>query len=265
VNLRWHQGAPWQAGQSPLPRAPRQPRPVPMIHRFVSVLCAVLALNVCLEAAEEKPATPPAEPAPAKTAPAKTAPAEPAPAEPTPDKPTPAKPTPDKPAPPAKPVSQEIFFEAALNGDVAGIRAALAGGTKAGQADEAGRTALMLASFNGHTEIARLLLQAGAPIDARDKTKRTALMYGSTAANLELVGLLLKKKAKVNLKDGQESWTPLMFAAAEGQTGVISLLLKAGADPHAKDVDGEDAALFARSKGHLETATIIEAAKAAKK
>ena len=144
------------------------------------------------------------------------------------------------------------------------IRDALSRGTKAGQAGPDGRTALMLASFNGHTASARLLLEAGAPVDARDQIQRTALMYGCTGANLELVGLLIENKAEVNLVDGEESWTPLMFAAAEGQSGVVSLLLAAGADPHAKDVDGEDAALFARSKGHLETATIIETAKKGK-
>jgi ankyrin repeat protein len=52
-----------------------------------------------------------------------------------------------------------------------------------------------------------------------------------------------------------------MFAAAEGQTGVVQILLDAGADPLAADVDGEDAELFARHKGHPETADLIRAAK----
>ena len=38
-------------------------------------------------------------------------------------------------------------------------------------------------------------------------------------------------------------------------------MLDAGADPLAADVDGEDAELFARHKGHPETADLIRAAK----
>jgi len=163
--------------------------------------------------------------------------------------------------PAAKPVEQAAFFEASLNGDLDVVRDAIARQTDVNQTDPDSRTALMLACFNGHTKICRLLLEAKAKIDARDGTARTALMYAATGPHEECVSLLVEHKADVNLADGVENWTPLMFAAAEGQTGVVRILLAAGADASAKDVDGEDAEMFARSKGHADLAKMIAEAR----
>jgi len=159
-------------------------------------------------------------------------------------------------------VSEDAFFQAALDGKIEKVREGLAGGIKPGLAGkEDKRTALMLAAFNGHTAIIRLLVEAKADVNARDAIDRTALMYAATGPYGETVRYLLDHGAKVNLADNNEHWTPLMFAAAEGQTAVVRMLLEAGAAPGAVDVDGEDAALFAKSKGHAETAALIEAAK----
>ena len=160
------------------------------------------------------------------------------------------------------PVPMESFFKAALDGDLATVKQALAVPGVANQADPDGRTALMLAAFNGHTEIAALLLDAGARIDTRDQTGRTALMYAASGENEVTVALLIKRRAGVNLADSEEHWTPLMFAAAEGQADVVRRLLDAGADPTAADIDGEDSVLFARSRGYPAVADLIAQAKA---
>ena len=55
---------------------------------------------------------------------------------------------------------------------------------------------------------------------------RTALMYAASGPNPETVQLLLEKKADPNLVDQAEKFTALMFAAAEGQTRVVQILLK---------------------------------------
>jgi ankyrin repeat protein len=170
-------------------------------------------------------------------------------------------PPPGSSEPAAKPVEQKPFFDASLNGDLEAVREAIARQTDVNQTDADGRTALMLACFNGHTAICKELLAAKAEVDVRDKTGRTALMYAATGANEETVSLLVEHKADVNLSDGGEHWTPLMFAAAEGQTGVARILLAAGADADAKDVDGEDAVMFARDNGHAELAQMISEAK----
>jgi len=150
-------------------------------------------------------------------------------------------------------------MDSALNGNVEAIALALEAGINPDLTDENGRTPLMLASFNGHTEIAERLLEAGARVDLRDSTNRTAFMFACTGPNLKLVTLLHRRGANVNDIDSHESWTPLMFAAAEGHRDVVQYLLNNGANPTAEDVDGETAATFARQRGFAEVAAMIEA------
>jgi ankyrin repeat protein len=165
------------------------------------------------------------------------------------------------PAAPAG-ITMEAFAKAALDGDLATVKQALAQPDAANYADPDGRTALMLAAFNGHTGVVALLLDSGAKIDTRDQIQRTALMYACSGANDDTVALLVKRGAGVNLADNEQRWTPLMFAAAEGHIGVARILLDAGADPAAADIDGEDSIMFARSKNFTELADLIAKAKA---
>ena len=157
------------------------------------------------------------------------------------------------------PIPIEFIMDSALNGNVEAIALALEAGINPDLTDENGRTPLMLAAFNGHTEIAERLLEAGARVDLRDSTNRTAFMFACTGPNLKLVKLLHRRGANINDIDSHESWTPLMFAAAEGYSDVVQYLLSNGANPKAEDVDGETAATFARQRGFAEVAALIEA------
>lgn len=157
------------------------------------------------------------------------------------------------------PIPIEFIMDSALNGNVEAIALALEAGINPDLTDENGRTPLMLAAFNGHTEIAERLLEAGARVDLRDSTNRTAFMFACTGPNLKLVTLLHRRGGRINDIDSHESWTPLMFAAAEGHRDVVQYLLSNGANPKAEDVDGETAATFARQRGFAEVAAMIEA------
>ena len=157
------------------------------------------------------------------------------------------------------PIPIEFIMDSALNGNVEAISLALEAGIDPNIIDENGRTPLMLAAFNGHTEIAERLLEAGARLDLRDSTNRTAFMFACTGPNLKLITILHRRGASVNDIDSHESWTPLMFAAAEGHSDVVQYLLDNNADPNAADVDGETAAMFAQSRGFPEVAAMIQA------
>jgi hypothetical protein len=154
-------------------------------------------------------------------------------------------------------VDISAFFDAALNGNLAAVEQAIEAGMNINATDEEQRSALMLASFNGHAPVAKMLLKKGATLGARDSNGRTALMFAATGANLETVGLLIANGAQIDAVDTAEKFTPLMFAAAEGQVEVVQVLLKHKADPNLRDIDGDTAQDFASRNGHAEVVRLL--------
>ena len=72
------------------------------------------------------------------------------------------------------------------------------------------------------------------------------------------VRVLLEHKADPLLADREERFTALMFAAAEGQTEVVRMLLSHGSDPSMVDVDGDTALDFAMKNGHSEAVALLK-------
>ena len=155
--------------------------------------------------------------------------------------------------------SPTALHEAALRGDAAAVQSALAAGLDVNGADEEGRTALMLAAFDGHTGAVYLLLRRGARVDSQDAAGRTALMYAASGPNTPTVQRLLAAAPTVDLRDREEHFTALMFAAAEGQADNVRALLQARADPTLTDVDGDTAHKFALERGFPAVAALLEA------
>lgn len=150
---------------------------------------------------------------------------------------------------PTAPVNDSIF-EAALSGLRPEVIAMLDKGVDINAQDEDGRTVLMYASFNGHSELIRDLLLRGAKVNLQDVNGRTALMLAASGPFPDAVKLLLDHNSDPNIIDKEEHFTALMYAAAEGQLEVAKLLMKYHADPRMKDIDGDDALIFARDNGH---------------
>jgi len=61
-----------------------------------------------------------------------------------------------------------------------------------------------------------------------------------------------------DMVDGEEHYTAIMYAAAEGHLDVVKILLDSNADPTIKDIDGDDAATFALNNDHKEVADMIQ-------
>jgi len=156
------------------------------------------------------------------------------------------------------PAKELAMQEAALNGDATTMKNLIGEGVNVNATDQENRTALMYASFNGHTGIAEMLIESGAILSLRDASGRTALLYAATGPFAETVKLLLEHNADPNIVDAVEAFTPLMHAAAEGQLEVVKVLLEYGADVSKKDVDGENAYMFALAKGHTEVAELLK-------
>jgi uncharacterized protein len=153
------------------------------------------------------------------------------------------------------------IHQAALDGNFSQVSMLLERGTDVNQKDADNRTALMYAAFNGHIEIMKVLMKKGADLNLCDNYGRTALMMASSGTNPAAVKLLLDNQADPNLADKEEHFTAIMYAAAEGQLEVVKILISYRADPTLKDIDGDDALIFAVNNNHKEVAQFLRSIK----
>ena len=106
-------------------------------------------------------------------------------------------------------------------------------------ANRYGVTPLYLAAFNGNAAMIRLLLDAGADPNAVDPTGETTLMTAAAAGTAEAVRVLLDRGADVNATDPSFQQTALMVAVRENHPDVVALLVDRGADVSARTRVGE--------------------------
>lgn len=76
----------------------------------------------------------------------------------------------------------------------------------------------------------------------------------------ERVRILLEAGANVNATD-KDGWTPLMIAAAAGNTITVHVLVDAGADVDAS-AQGQTASMLAAENRHFEIVELLERARA---
>ena len=110
----------------------------------------------------------------------------------------------------------------------------------------AGETALMLAALKGEMDVLRVLLARGAAVNP---SGWTPLHYAASGDSLPAVQELLAHGAEVDARAPNHLRTPLMMAALHAGEDVIQALLKAGADPAARDRSGQTAADLAALGG----------------
>jgi ankyrin repeat protein len=178
-------------------------------------------------------------------------------------------------------LSAQELLRATGNGELAGVRAALASGTDVNETNDEGWTALMLAALHDEPEIAEVLIEAGADVTHRDSAGVSALTIAKAASAERIVELLraagatesleerldtavragdreevqalIDQGADVDALDTDDYQTPLMTALDLGQLEVFLTLVEAGASPTVQgtgiETTGESALRLAARKG----------------
>ena len=186
---------------------------------------------------------------------------------------------------------------AAEQGDLERVQQLLAQGASVTAQDEQGRTALIAAAYQNNLPIADLLIQAGADVNTQDNTRQSAYLIATSEGYLDLLLRTLQAGADVHSKDSYNGtgliraaerghveiiqellktdidvnhvnnlgWTALLEAIILGDgglrhTGVVWLLIQAGADVNLADSNGITPLAHARQRGFQQIVEILDAA-----
>lgn len=96
--------------------------------------------------------------------------------------------------------------------------------------NEFGANPLTEAARLNDQRLVTMLLDAGAKVDSANPDGETALMLAIKNGNQQMAETLINKGANVNQVEQFHKQTPLMYAAANSQAGIVKLLLAKGAD-----------------------------------
>ncbi|KAJ8132800.1 hypothetical protein O1611_g824 [Lasiodiplodia mahajangana] len=123
--------------------------------------------------------------------------------------------------------------------------------------DRGGRTPLFYAVLFDRSEAIQRLLQAKADPNFLDKNGKSPLHWAAKQGNTEAVELLVKYGTDVNRPD-DDGQTPLMFAAMNNHYDTIAILLDAEAAIDTRDSINEQSAVsFAAENGHTKVVELL--------
>ena len=149
---------------------------------------------------------------------------------------------------------------AAHRDDPALVDLLLEAGAAVDAADDHGVTPLQTAAENASVAMVDRLLAAGADVDATQTSGLTALMIAARTGDARVLSLLLKHGADVDAATIETRSTALMWAVAEAHPDSVRALLDAGANPHASTAAGFTPLLFAARNGDIPMARLLFAA-----
>jgi len=175
----------------------------------------------------------------------------------------------------AKVTGETALMTCSRTGNPAAVRALLARGADVNASESrGGQTALMWALAAKHANVAGLLVERGASVKARSKTRKalevavrynaggvgdqlpyrepkggfTPLLFAAQQGDIESARMLLAAGADIE-DAAPEDGTPLLLASASGQEAMAMFLLEKGANPNAVDGFGMTALHYAMGKG----------------
>jgi ankyrin repeat protein len=157
----------------------------------------------------------------------------------------------------------KTIFDAIETGDVDEV-GRLATTETVNAAGRGNVTPLMVAARLGRSAIVAKLLEVGAAVDAIDDRGYTALFHGcydpdEDRGHPEVVELLLGAGADKEAAIGY-GVRPLMYAAGNGEAGVVQVLLRGGADPLARNEVGRTALMMVKDRDYVDVINILHEA-----
>ena len=145
------------------------------------------------------------------------------------------------------------LLKAVNAGDVPTVAGFIDKGLDPNTTDREGQTLLMTASRLGHLELVKLLVARKASVTRRNPYGDTALMFAALKGQVAVAQFLITHGGQVN----QTGWAPLHYAAFEGRTEMVKLLLSKGAEKDAVAPNGYSSLMLAARNGHLEAARML--------
>ena len=127
--------------------------------------------------------------------------------------------------------------------------------TDPNQLNAKGESVLMLAALKGNLQLVDKLIKKGGDVN---KTGWTPLHYAASNGHTDIISLLLEKNAYIDAESPNGS-TPLMMAAMYGSTAAVKLLLQEGADTSIKNQRELTALDFAKRGNRPDAAEAIAA------
>ncbi|RHY15915.1 hypothetical protein DYB30_008741 [Aphanomyces astaci] len=114
-----------------------------------------------------------------------------------------------------------MYLDAAKMGDTHTLQSCLLKGTYIDSVDEAGCTALVLATQGGHFHVMKFLIEHGAKPDATDENLKTPLILAAERGDLKAIKMLLKFGANIEATD-EDGLTPTELAQSLGHADLLS-------------------------------------------
>ncbi|WP_164522222.1 ankyrin repeat domain-containing protein [Halocella sp. SP3-1] len=150
------------------------------------------------------------------------------------------------------------LINAAKSGEVEEVKKLIKNGIDINARNDLGNTALIETIKEGDCKIVKILLEAGAGVNIKNDHGQTALMEAAKKGYYKIVKLLLDSAADIDLKCSKGN--ALVFAVDCGNSGIVKLLLEAGANVN--DYSGWDALRKASQKGYSEIEKLLLEARA---
>ncbi len=141
-----------------------------------------------------------------------------------------------------------ILTLAISNGDADFVRELIASGAKVQEMRR-----FSLPSQPNAVEIVNMLIESGLSKDQMSDRLVNAIYIN----DIEVAKLLISHGADVNKRLNSTDPYPLITAAKKGNIQMVKLLLESGADPAARDTDGNSALSRAAAEGHIEVVKML--------